>query len=152
MKKWVVGLLALVSLVGAVAIILSQRDASLKTEIVVYKSPTCGCCTKWEEHLRQAGFEVVSHKVDNINGVKAQQGVPDSLWSCHTAVVNGYVVEGHVPASSIKKLLKEKPANVAGLSVPGMPIGSPGMEGPNPENYDVLTFTKAGQTNVWDRF
>lgn len=152
MKKWVVGLLALVFLVGAFAVALSQRDTNPKTEIVVYKSPTCGCCTKWEEHLRQAGFKVVSHKVDNINGVKAQHGVPDKLWSCHTAIVNGYVVEGHVPAPSIKKLLEEQPANVAGLSVPGMPIGSQGMEGPNPENYEVLTFNKMGQAEVWDRF
>lgn len=87
-----------------------------------------------------------------MNPVKAEAEVPTELQSCHTAIVDGYVVEGHVPASSIKKLLAEKPAGVKGIAVPGMPIGSPGMEGPNPERYDVLTFSAAGETKVFEKF
>lgn len=111
--------------------------------IVVYKTPACGCCNGWIDHLREAGFEVDARDVRDLMSVKIDAGVPTPLSSCHTALVDGYVVEGHVPADVVKKLVAERP-EVAGISVPGMPIGSPGMEGPNPEPYTVEAFTAAG--------
>ncbi len=123
----------------------AQADA---IEITVYKSPTCGCCNGWIDHLKAAGFSVSAHDVRDMDRVKSERGVPAKLGSCHTAEVAGYVVEGHVPPADIHRLLNEKPA-VAGLAVPGMPIGSPGMEGPNPERYEVLQFDKDGDTAVF---
>lgn len=120
-------------------------------KIVVYKSPTCGCCGKWEDHLRASGFVVESKVTEAMNPKKAELGVPQALQSCHTAVVEGYVVEGHVPAASIKKLLKSK-AKVKGIAVPGMPIGSPGMEGANPEKYEVVSFGPDGKQTVFDKY
>jgi hypothetical protein len=114
--------------------------------IEVYKTPTCGCCTKWIDSLRAAGFEVNATDMPDLTALKAMNGVPRKLSSCHTAIVSGYVVEGHVPAADLKRLLEEKPA-VAGLSVPGMPLGSPGMEHPDSsrhEAYDVLAFGPDG--------
>ena len=114
--------------------------------IQVYKTPTCGCCTKWIDSLRAAGFKVEATDMPDLTTLKAMNGIPTNLSSCHTAIVSGYVVEGHVPAADLKRLLKEKPA-VAGLSVPGMPLGSPGMEHPDPtrhEAYDVLAFGPDG--------
>jgi hypothetical protein len=150
--KWLFVLLPLLLVAGAGAFFLAPKDAAGKPVVTVYKSPTCGCCGKWEEHLKASGFEVDPRPTDAMNAVKAEHGVPGDLQSCHTAIVDGYVIEGHVPASSIKKLLAEKPAGVKGLSVPGMPIGSPGMEGPNPENYDVVTFKASGETEVFEKF
>ena len=129
----------------------SPALAAKKTQIVVHKTPTCGCCTKWEDHLRAAGFQVVSKVADDLSAVKKKEGVPASLQSCHTGVVAGYVIEGHVPAASIKKLLAKKP-KVRGLAVPGMPMGSPGMEGPYVEKYDVLSFGKDGKAEVFDKY
>lgn len=123
-----------------------------KPKIVVYKTPTCGCCSKWEDHLKAAGFNVVSKISDDLSPIKAKEGVPSALQSCHTGVVNGYVIEGHVPAASIKKLLAKKPKTVKGLAVPGMPMGSPGMEGPYTEKYDVISFGKDGKTSVFDSY
>ncbi len=118
----------------------------------VYKTPTCGCCSKWVDHMRQAGFTVTVEDLsnDDLQKVKATLGVPPAVNSCHTARVAGYLVEGHIPADTVKRLLKEKP-KVAGIAVPGMPIGSPGMEvpGTRPQPYDVLTFDKAGTTKVF---
>ena len=118
-------------------------------EITVYKSPTCGCCTKWVDHLTASGFKVTAHDTTDMASVKTSLGVPDGMASCHTAVVNGYVVEGHVPAADIRRLLEEKPA-VTGLAVPGMPMGSPGMEGTRTDKYDVLAFGK-GKAAVFAR-
>ena len=118
--------------------------------MVVYKTPTCGCCTKWVEHLQAAGFKVETQHRDDLSGVRQQQKVPAAVTSCHTALVGSYVVEGHVPAADVKKLLSEKPA-VKGIGVPGMPMGSPGMEGPNPQKYDTLAFTADGKTSVFAR-
>ena len=110
-------------------------DAPLVT---VYKSPTCGCCSMWVEHLEASGFEVESIARTDMGAVKDSLGVPSHLSSCHTGVVDGYVVEGHVPAEQIKRLLDERP-DALGLSVPGMPIGSPGMEvGDQRDPYDVV--------------
>jgi len=119
-------------------------------QVVVYKTPTCGCCKAWVDHLRANGFDVVERDSADLAPVKAAHGVPGALESCHTAVVDGYVIEGHVPADLVAKLLAERP-EVAGLAVPGMPAGSPGMEGPYKEAYDVLAFQKDGRTTVYAR-
>jgi hypothetical protein len=116
--------------------------------VVVYKTPTCGCCGKWVEHLQAAGFKVETQHRDDLSGIRQQQKVPSSLLSCHTALVGSYVVEGHVPAADVKKLLAEKPS-VKGIAVPGMPAGSPGMESPSPQKYDTLAFTEDGKTSVF---
>ncbi len=115
-------------------------------EIEVYRTPTCGCCGKWVDHLREAGFRVAVHDLSDLSAVKAAYRVPRNLESCHTGLVEGYVVEGHVPASDIRRLLRERPA-IRGLAVPKMPLGSPGMEHPDPrrhEAYSVLAFGDAG--------
>ena len=120
--------------------------------VEVFKSPTCGCCAKWVEHMERAGFtvRVQDHPEAELQQMKRKLGVPDSAKSCHTARVGGYVVEGHTPASEVKRLLSERPA-VVGLAVPGMPLGSPGMEvsGVKPQPYDVLSFDKQGKTTVF---
>ncbi|MEM7415262.1 MAG: DUF411 domain-containing protein [Gemmatimonadota bacterium] len=122
-------------------------DPSLPT-VLVYKTPTCGCCNGWIEHMRQAGFTVDARDVRDLMTVKMDGGVPPQMSSCHTALVDGYVVEGHVPAEHVARLLAERP-EVAGIAVPGMPIGSPGMEGRNPEPYQVLSFTHDGEAAVF---
>ena len=116
--------------------------------MTVYKSPTCGCCAKWVEHMKKAGFAVTVNDVPNVGEVKMANGVPAPLASCHTALVGGYVIEGHVPADVVQKLLKEKPA-VAGIAVPGMPMGSPGMEGASADPYDIVAFEKSGKQRVF---
>ena len=126
----------------------APAGATQAQTLTVYKSPTCGCCAKWVDHLKAAGFKVEVHDQANIDPVKMRLAVPENVWSCHTAVVDGYVVEGHVPAELIKRFLAERPA-VRGLAVPGMPVGSPGMEGPSPQDYDVVTFEKNGNTTVY---
>ena len=118
--------------------------------ITVYKSPTCGCCAKWVTHLRKAGYTVTSNDTDDMDAIKRQLGVPDALASCHTGLVSGYVVEGHVPASVIQRLLRERPS-VAGIAVPGMPTGSPGMESlvGQKDPYDVMAFDRKGKSHVY---
>ena len=112
--------------------------------VLVYKSPTCGCCAAWIEHLRAAGFSVRANNVVDMSPVKTRLGVPQSMWSCHTAVVGDYVIEGHVPAGDIRRLLQQGPS-VAGIAVPGMPAGSPGMEIDGySESYTVWAFGDAG--------
>ncbi len=122
--------------------------AAAPTAITVYKSPTCGCCTKWIDHLEAHGFVVSAHDLDDMSEVKATFGVPAELESCHTATVGKYVVEGHVPADLIQKMLKDAPA-IAGLAVPGMPMGSPGMEGARKDAYDVIAFDRKGTRSVY---
>ena len=123
------------------------------TEIVVYKDPNCGCCTKWSEHMRRAGFSVIENKMENMDAVKQRFGVAKALSSCHTAVVDGYIIEGHVPAEDVRRLLREKP-DITGLTAPGMPQQSPGMqpEGEAPRNYDVLAFDRKGDVRVFSRY
>ncbi len=116
----------------------------------VYKSPTCGCCTAWEKHLEAAGFPVESVPTARLAEVKQTRGVPREAEACHTALVDGYVVEGHVPADDVKRLLRERP-DVRGLAVPGMPLGSPGMESPTPEPYAVYSFDAAGSLRLFQR-
>ena len=136
-------LAALVTIVAA-----SGAVAEPQPRVDVFKTATCGCCAKWVEHLRAHGFAATATDVTNLDAVKTQHGVPPAVRTCHTATVGGYVIEGHVPAADIKRWLKERPA-IAGLAVPAMPIGSPGMEGPNPQPYDVLAFDKRGTTRVF---
>ena len=116
--------------------------------VQVYKSPTCGCCSKWADHMRAAGFAVEATNVPDVNPYKREFGVPPQLASCHTAIVEDYIVEGHVPADDVIKLLRQKPA-IKGIAVPGMPMGSPGMESPNPERFETIAFTAAGLTSVF---
>lgn len=151
MKKY--GLLVLVAslLVVGGTFALMQSEASASSTVVVYKSPTCGCCEKWIDHLVAAGFDVEVHDETDMNAVKMKNGVRPAYSSCHTALVGGYVIEGHVPAEQIVRLLAEKPA-VLGLSAPGMPAGSPGMELPDPsmhQDFEVVTFDGAGRTTVF---
>jgi hypothetical protein len=120
--------------------------------VTVYKTPTCGCCVLWVEHMEAEGFTVEQVDVPVLHEVRAEQGVPPTLSSCHTATVGGYVVEGHVPAEDVKRLLRERPEGV-GISVPGMPIGSPGMEvaGRPAQPYNVVLFGDDGRHSVFAR-
>ena len=120
------------------------------TTITVYKSPTCGCCGKWEDHMRAAGFTVTSVPTNDLDAVKRTHAIPLDRQSCHTGIVNGYLVEGHVPAVDVARMLDEKP-DIRGIAVPGMPAGSPGMEGAWRDAYDVVTLPKSGQTTIWSR-
>jgi hypothetical protein len=140
-------LLFAASSIGAAA----QTPPAAAAPVAVFKSPTCGCCAKWNDHMRTAGFTVNSTDVPDVAAVKDKHGVPAALRSCHTAVVGGYVIEGHVPADVIKKLLRERPA-VVGIAVGGMPTGSPGMEDPTGkrvDSYNVMSFDKSGATKVY---
>lgn len=139
---------------GAAAELEKSRAETDETLITVYKSPTCGCCSMWETHLEKNGFKVTSKPVDNLTEVRKDLGVPPKMESCHTGVIKGYLIEGHVPADDIKKLLKAKPAEIAGLAAPGMPIKSPGMqpEGEKPSGYDVLSFDKNGNSEVYTSY
>lgn len=119
--------------------------------VTVFKDPNCGCCKEWIEHLREHSFKVIAKDTSDLSAPKRTGRVPDQLYSCHTAFVNGYVVEGHVPAADIQRLLKEKP-KVAGIGVAGMPLGSPGMEmGSRKDRYDVIAFNRDGTTRVFAR-
>jgi len=123
--------------------------ASADGEVVkVYKDPNCGCCAKWVDHMRENGFTVETIDMPNLSMIKQKYGIGANLQSCHTSVIGDYTFEGHVPADVIRKMLDEKP-DIAGLAVPGMPMGSPGMEGATRERYDVLTFDRAGRTSVY---
>jgi hypothetical protein len=120
--------------------------------VQVYKTKTCGCCGKWVEHMRANGFTVNVTDVPNTQEYRQKYGVPENLMSCHTAVVGKYAIEGHVPAREIHRMLKEKP-NAKGMTVPGMPMGSPGMEqGGRVDNYSVLLFDSAGKTTEFAKY
>jgi hypothetical protein len=135
------------SVFGAAAVSLLQAGMVCAAEehvITVHLDPNCGCCSGWVQHLQHAGFRTSVLETTDLDAVKRKLGVPDDLAACHTAEVSGYVVEGHVPATALKRFLAEKPQAI-GLAVPGMPIGSPGMEGGKPEPYDVVLFGPAGR-------
>ena len=145
MKK----LKAIVLLLTAVSQGLAAEEAGKPLEMTVYRSPTCGCCGKWLEHAKQNGFKINDVVSDDMETIKARFGVPEKLASCHTAVVDGYVVEGHVPAGDIQKMLQSK-AKVSGIAAPGMPMGSPGMEmGGRQDAYKVVSFDKEGKFEVF---
>ena len=140
-------------IVGLMAFSASAQSARphkpAVTQMQVYKTPTCGCCGNWVEHVKAAGFTPAVHDMADLSAVKSKAGVPANLQSCHTALVGGYVIEGHVPADVIRRLLAEKP-KIAGIAVAGMPIGSPGMEqGSRKDAYEVIAFTADGKTSVY---
>lgn len=133
--------------VGLAGLASSAEPTALPV-ITMFRSSTCGCCGKWAEHLRETGFAVEEVETHDLVSVKRRYGVPFQLSTCHTAVVGEYVIEGHVPAPDIQRLLRERPPAV-GLVVPGMPMGSPGMEGAVSQAYDVLLLDEAGRTKVY---
>lgn len=116
--------------------------------VKVWKTPSCGCCGKWVKHMEDAGFQLEVTNVDSVDPVRKANGVRPELGSCHTALVGGYFVEGHVPASDVRRLLREKPA-LLGITAPGMPAGSPGMDIPGSPSYDVLSVGRDGSTAVY---
>lgn len=141
--------LRLHSLLLAVAVLGSGAAlAQSAAQIEVFKSPYCGCCKKWVEHLQQNGFQVSTRDLHDVPAARKKLGMPDQFGSCHTSLVGGYVVEGHVPASDIKRLLKEKP-KALGLAVPSMPPGSPGMESATPVPYQTLLVQADGTSKVF---
>jgi hypothetical protein len=150
-----VALLVVAAVAGAGGgLVLGQAGASAKPAMTVYLTPTCGCCGQWVDYVEREGFDVTAREVDQaeLNSIKEEAGLDWGLASCHTAFVGDYVVEGHVPAREIRRLLDEQPA-IAGISVPGMPIGSPGMEmGDRLDPYDVVAFTRDGSTEVFARY
>lgn len=117
-------------------------------ELTMYRSEGCNCCINWAQHLEENGFRVTEQTVQDLGSVKNERGVPGELASCHTAVVDGYVVEGHVPAEDIHRMLREQP-EATGIAVPGMPMGSPGMEGMTSESYQVILFDSEGNESVY---
>ena len=127
--------------------------ASKPKAITIYKSSTCGCCAKWVDHVRSAGFETTVHDMENMDEIKDQLGVPQAVRSCHTALVGAYLIEGHVPAPDIKRLLAQR-IKTMGLAVPGMPAGTPGMaqEGEPVKNFNVVAFQRDGETRTFARY
>jgi hypothetical protein len=147
-KRWWIWSSVLATVLAFVVVVAVQK--TMAADIVVYKSPTCGCCGKWVEHMEQAGFSVDVENMNDVAPVKRELGVPARMQSCHTAKVGDYFVEGHVPADLVKRLLADKP-DIKGLTVPGMPMGSPGMEGPRKDPYDVIAVGKDGGYRVYAR-
>lgn len=141
-------------LILAAAVMPAALAANDRLAITVWKGPSCGCCGDWIKHLEADGFVVTSHDTGNA-AMRAKLGLPVKLGSCHTAQIGGYAIEGHVPAKEIRRLLRERPQAV-GLAVPGMPLGSPGMDGPDyggrKDPYDVLLVRKDGSTSVFQSY
>ena len=134
----------------AQTIAATQAQTAAATKMKVYKSPYCGCCSLWVDHMREAGFVVETENTMELNAVKAEAGLPPQLQSCHTALVGDYVFEGHIPAEVIARFLSEAP-DARGLAVPGMPVGSPGMEvGNRVDPYDIILFDAEGKTSVYE--
>lgn len=137
--------------IAVAATVVAAKATAAATVIGVYKSPTCSCCGKWVEHLRTSGFVVNVNDIPNADAFREKVGVPAALASCHTALVDGYVIEGHVPAADVRKLLAERP-KALGLAVPGMPPGTPGMDAAHAGGYDVLLFQADGATRVYHAY
>lgn len=138
---------------SAAAAIIAPAElfADPQPKLTIYKSPSCGCCSKWVDHVKAAGFKTQIHDLENVGAIKQKYGVPAELASCHTVLVSGYVLEGHVPADVIRKLLAGKP-RIVGIAVPGMPAGSPGMEmGARKDRYDIIAWTRSGKQSVFAR-
>ena len=147
-RAWLVGMMAL----GATSVAFATKPSAIP--VAVWKDPNCGCCKDWIAHMEQHGF-TVSVREEGNTAVRARLGMPQKLGSCHTAVVQGYVIEGHVPAADIQRLLKERP-RALGLAVPGMPVGSPGMDGAvyggRRDPYKVLLVQKDGSSQVFKSY
>ena len=142
----------IVVLIASLILMVTSSPSQQSGPVVtVFKNPTCGCCGKWIEHLKSNGFVVKVQEVNDTSTYERQYHVPRTMVSCHTAIVNGYTIEGHVPAADIKRLLNEHPKAV-GLAVPGMPVGSPGMETGRGEAYSVFAFDESGQASVYARY
>jgi hypothetical protein len=138
--------------VGLSAVLLGFSSSLLAQTMTVYKSESCGCCNDWIDHVREAGIEVEAVDLIHLNRKKQELGMPPQLASCHTAVIEGYLIEGHVPVSDIQRLLQERP-DITGLAVPGMPHGSPGMETGHQDAYRVLGFDRdSGALQVWAEY
>jgi hypothetical protein len=155
MKKIIIGSIVAGACIVSAALVSRAQTGGGRTArgqaVTVYKTATCGCCAKWVDHMRAAGFDVKTTDVENIGEVKSTYGVPGELSSCHTSLVAGYVVEGHVPADVVSRMLREKP-KIAGIAVPGMPIGSPGMEQGGQRNpYQIIAFERGGKASVYER-
>lgn len=153
-RRLLTALPLLAAAVAAPRLVRAGAAPSAATPVEVWKDPSCGCCHDWIEHMQANGFSFTIHDTGN-NGVRAQLGLPQKLGSCHTALVGGYLIEGHVPASDVRALLQQKP-KALGLAVPGMPVGSPGMDGPVYGNrrdpYDVLLVARDGSTRVFKSY
>ncbi len=131
----------------------TEVDYSGTTEMTVYRSPTCGCCGVWVEHAQQHGFKIEDIETEEMEALKQKHNIPVELASCHTTIIDGYVMEGHIPADDIKRFLAEKPDNMLGLSVPGMPIGTPGMEAKDiKQPFQVLAFNDQGEVKVFNEY
>ncbi|HVZ16693.1 MAG TPA: DUF411 domain-containing protein [Terriglobales bacterium] len=135
----------------AVPLAASIRLKAAGPQVQVYKTPTCSCCGKWVQHLRNNGFEVSVQDVADTTPYRRRYGVPETLGSCHTAVVEGYAIEGHVPASEIQRLLRERP-KAKGLAVAGMPVGSPGMESTRSAAFSVMIFDAENHASVYQKY
>lgn len=129
--------------------LVPMAQAARVPKLEVWQDPNCGCCEGWVAHMQTAGFDVTTHHVANVVPIKTMSGVPEALWSCHTALVDGYLIEGHVPAADVRRLLAERP-RAKGLSAPGMPPSSPGMDIPGTP-YEVILFVAPDGERVWAR-
>ena len=131
----------------------TEADYSGTIEMTVYRSPTCGCCGVWVDHAQKHGFKIEDIKTNEMEALKQKHNIPPELASCHTAIIDGYVMEGHIPADDIKRFLAEKPDNMVGLAVPGMPIGTPGMEAKDiKQPFQVLAFNDKGEVEVFNDY
>lgn len=149
MNKYLVGVAILITALLSGWLVFSDGQMTANATVVtVYKSPTCGCCREWVKHMQANGFSVKTVDVQDVRPYKTENGISMSLASCHTALVEGYAIEGHVPATDIKRLLKDRPA-IRALAVPGMPSGSPGMEQGYKDHYNVLAVDAYGNISVY---
>jgi hypothetical protein len=149
MRSGLIAAIAVAVVVTGVILVRADQATQSLPAVTVYKDPNCGCCSLWVAHMERAGFRVTATNTADMPALRTKLGVPAHVQSCHTAVVNGFVVEGHVPADDVKRLLASRP-KVKGIAVPGMPVGSPGMEqGDVKHHYSVLTFDEAGRTTVF---
>lgn len=140
--------------ITAASLLMLSANAFAEAVVELYKSPTCGCCSKWAAIMKEKGYEVNVHLHNNWESVKASFNMPKQLGSCHTALIDGYLVEGHVPEADIARLLKERPADISGIAVPGMPRFSPGMaaNGQDYQDFSVVAFNKAGQMSLYKKY
>jgi len=147
-RAWIGSTIASGLLLVGLAARRSAAAAGAPTGVLVYASPDCQCCQAWIKHLDANGFATAAQLVNDVTPIKRKRGVPEQLWSCHTAIIGDYTVEGHVPADLIHKML-DKRLPIAGLAAPGMPNGAPGMEGPTKDRYEVISFTRGGRIEVF---
>ncbi|WP_250156669.1 DUF411 domain-containing protein [Vibrio alginolyticus] len=140
--------------ITAISALVFSVNAFANPVVELYKSPTCGCCSQWAATMEKEGYQVNVHKQHNWDSVKAPFNMPKQLSSCHTAIIGGYMIEGHVPEAEVARLLKERPANISGISVPGMPRYSPGMarDGEAYKNFNVVAFDKNGKPSLYKKY